>query len=72
MKTKTSLGTSIREARTAKGLTLDRLAEALDTTRQVIINWEQGKHRPQPRHRARLAEVLGRPDLAGAEREEEE
>lgn len=65
------LGQRIREARERAGYTQDRLAEALGTTRQVIIGWEKGRHRPQERHRVRLIEITGERTLFDDEEEGE-
>lgn len=40
-------------------VTLDNLAAAVGTTRQIIIGWEKDKHEPRPYFRRRLAEKLG-------------
>lgn len=66
------LGVRIREARERAGYSQDRLAAALNTTRQVIIGWEKGRHRPQERHRVRLIEVTGQKDLFDSADEEDE
>jgi transcriptional regulator with XRE-family HTH domain len=66
-----TLGERIQQARKAAGYTLDALAAQLGTTRQVLIGWEQDKHRPVQRHRVRLAEVLARPELLSDDEEDE-
>jgi transcriptional regulator with XRE-family HTH domain len=53
------LGQRIKKAREDAGYTQDRLAEALNTRRHVIIRWEKGEHVPRRRHANRLAEILG-------------
>lgn len=53
------VGKRIRWARKQRGLSQERLAGAIGTTRQVVIRWEAGKHLPNASSRARLGEVLG-------------
>lgn len=51
----------VRAARKRAGYTLDGLAARIGTTRQVIINWENGKHLPNEHSRERLSEATGVP-----------
>lgn len=54
----TRLGSEIRAARNKKGWSLDKLGEALGCTRQRIILWEQGEHRPRQVYRDLLTDHL--------------
>ncbi len=49
----------IFRARLDAGLTLDGLAAKIGTSRQHLIKLEQGKHLPQPRMFAAIAEATG-------------
>lgn len=51
----------IHRARKQRGLSLDQLAEAAETSRQHLINLEKGRHRPRIEMLHRLAEALGKP-----------
>lgn len=64
-------GTIIRNARAEAGLTQDKLADRLRTTRQVVIGWEKDRHAPKPHTRARIAEAFGDPDMFGDDEDEE-
>jgi transcriptional regulator with XRE-family HTH domain len=56
------LGALLRKAREASTWqSLDALAKQLGTTRQVIMGWEHGKHRPSNRHAISLSSLLGVP-----------
>ena len=49
----------LRQAREAKGLTLQHLAELMGVSKQQIINWETKRNRPNnPRVIKWLAELL--------------
>lgn len=52
--------------------TLDALAAKIGTTRQVIINWEKGKHLPNEYSQRRLAEATGIPAEAFSEEKSED
>ena len=52
------IGERIREARTVKKLTQEKLAELLDVSSQAVSNWEQGKFVPDSEHLAALSKVL--------------
>jgi transcriptional regulator with XRE-family HTH domain len=54
-----TVGKRIRESRKRAGLSQDRLAAAIGTTRQVIIRWEHDRHLPNASSRRKLAETLG-------------
>jgi transcriptional regulator with XRE-family HTH domain len=54
-----SVGKRIRWARRRKGLSQDKLAERVGTTRQVVIRWEKDRHLPNERSRERLAQATG-------------
>ncbi|HWQ01345.1 MAG TPA: helix-turn-helix transcriptional regulator [Gaiellaceae bacterium] len=51
----------IARARKHTGLSLDRLADAADTSRQHLINLEKGRHRPRLEMLSRIAEATGKP-----------
>lgn len=54
-----SLGTRLRKAREAKGLTQSQLAELVDATYVQVSQWESGKHAPSSRRLDQLAAALG-------------
>jgi transcriptional regulator with XRE-family HTH domain len=49
----------IRKARLAAGLSQERFAEVVGTSRRHVMKWEKGTHRPTPRYLARIAEATG-------------
>jgi transcriptional regulator with XRE-family HTH domain len=51
----------IRWARKRKGLSLDRLAEQVGSSRRHLIRLEKGENRPGPELRARIAVATGQP-----------
>ena len=53
-----TVGQRIRWARREAGLSQERLALAIGTTRQVVIRWERDKHLPNASSRERLGEAL--------------
>ena len=53
-----TVGQRIRWARKEVGLSQERLALMIGTTRQVVIRWERDKHLPNALSRDRLAEAL--------------
>ena len=55
-----TVGRRIRNARKAKGWTLDQLAQALDISRVSVWGWENGKTHPRA---SRLADVAAALDL---------
>lgn len=56
-----TVGKRIRWTRRAMGLSMDKLAARLGTSRRQVIRWEQDVNRPGPVYVARLAEVLEQP-----------
>lgn len=66
------IGERIKWARLRAGLTQDEMGAAMGTTRQIIIGWEKGRHRPQLRYRRLIAEATRIPDLFADEDGEEE
>lgn len=50
-----------RARRTSELATLDRLAEAVGSSRQHLIKLEHGKHRPRAPLLTRIAEATGKP-----------
>lgn len=50
----------IRRSRRESDLTLDALAEIVETSRQHLIRLEAGKHRPRAAMLTRIAEATGR------------
>lgn len=55
------LGARIRAARVDAGLTLDKLAGRIGSTRQHLIKLEKGQHKPLLEMRLKLAEATGQP-----------
>lgn len=49
----------IRECRKAAGLTQDKVAEALDVSRQAVTKWESGQSAPSMENLIKLAGILG-------------
>ena len=56
-----TVGRRIRNARKAKGWTLDQLAQTLKVSRVSVWSWENGKTRPRPSRVADVAAVLDLP-----------
>ena len=54
-----SIGEKIVEARRAKNLTQEQLAELLGVTRQSISRWEQNQAYPEVEKILRLSDILG-------------
>ena len=52
------LAARIRDARRARGLTQDELAQAVGVTRSAVAQWETGRAGQLTRHLAALAAVL--------------
>ena len=52
----------IRWARKSAGLSQEKLAEVVGTSRRHVIRWEQGT-RPGAYYRKRLARATGQPEL---------
>lgn len=52
-------GQRIRDARIAKGWSLDQLAAALGMSKVSIWQWEQGQARPRATRLAEVARILG-------------
>lgn len=67
-----AVGQRIRWARGQKGISQERLATALGTTRQVVIRWEKGMHRPNDESRRRLGVALGHAPAFFADEDDEE
>ena len=53
------IGTRIKTARQARGLTQAEVGNALGILPQHVQAWEAGRRNPGPKHLAKLAEVLG-------------
>ena len=63
-----SIGEQIREARKAKGITQDALAEAMNVSRQAVSHWETNRTMPDAETLIRLSKVLEHSfEAAGAE-----
>lgn len=58
----TELGKAIRAARNRTKMSQKALGKQLGVTRQRIITWEQGKHRPRERYRRALEVALDVPE----------
>ncbi len=53
-----NIGEQIRDARKAKGLTQDALAEAMNVSRQAVSHWETNRTMPDAETLLRLSKVL--------------
>ena len=53
-----SIGEQIRDARKAKGITQDALAEAMNVSRQAVSHWETNRTMPDAETLIRLSKVL--------------
>jgi transcriptional regulator with XRE-family HTH domain len=67
-----SIGERVRWARKRAGLSQERLAQTIGTTRQVVIRWEQDRHVPNEESRRRIAEATGQDAGFFAEADEED
>lgn len=66
------LGRKIKAARNASGLSHDKLAEKVGTSRRHLIKLEHGMHRPGPEMLAKIAEATGQPlELSGDDEDDE-
>jgi transcriptional regulator with XRE-family HTH domain len=54
-----AIGTRVRTARTARGWTLDRLAETAGVSRRALVNVEQGTANPSVGTLLRISDALG-------------
>lgn len=52
------IGKNIKQFRSEKDMTQEKLAEKLNVTRQAVSNWENGKTQPDVEMLGRIAEVL--------------
>lgn len=52
------IGTRIKTARQARGLTLAEVGNTLGIDGRHVQAWEAGRRNPGPKHLAKLAEVL--------------
>lgn len=59
---RTRIGRKIRAARKHAGLSHDRLAVRVGTSRQHLIRLEKGVHMPRPELLAAIARETGRPE----------
>ena len=66
------VGAAIRTAREGAGLSQERFAEQLGTSRRHVMRWESGRCIPGPRFRARIRELTGAGDLLAADDDDEE
>lgn len=55
------IGSRIRLARRALGLSQEQLAQLLDDTRGHIAHWEDGRQEPRASNLERLSEQLNQP-----------
>lgn len=58
------VGSTVRALREKSGLKADQLANAIDMSRPYLANIEAGRKRLQPIHAARIALVLGVPQIS--------
>jgi DNA-binding transcriptional regulator YiaG len=56
----TTVAQKIRADRKARGLSHDRFADLLGTSRFTVIRWEKGQRLPRRLYRERLAALSGR------------
>jgi transcriptional regulator with XRE-family HTH domain len=63
-----AVGSRIRKAREARGLTQGKLAEAINQAQTTISSWERGRTEPTREDVARVASIIGVPvaELEGA------
>ena len=61
------VGAAIKTARESIGLSQERFAEQLGTSRRHVMRWESGRCIPGPRFRARIREITGAGDLLAAD-----
>ncbi|MBQ3424554.1 MAG: helix-turn-helix transcriptional regulator [Clostridia bacterium] len=61
------IGEQIIQARKAKGMTQDALAEALNVSRSTISNWETGRRMPNAQMLAKLSKLLDHSFVVGVE-----
>lgn len=61
------VGAAIKTAREGIGLSQERFAEQLGTSRRHVMRWESGRCIPGPRFRARIRELTGAGDLLAAD-----
>jgi len=67
------LAARIRWARNQAGLSQERFAELVGTSRRHVMRWEGGPaHRPGHEYMARIAAVTGQPESLFTDEEEEE
>lgn len=59
-------------ARRDKGISQERLAEQIGTSRRHMIRIEKGQHRPGPALRARIAEATEQPEAFFEDEDDEE
>lgn len=62
---------SLKTARKASGMSQERAAAAVGTSRRHWIRWESGETSPNPAYLDRIAAVLGAPELLEADEDEE-
>ncbi len=69
-----TVGLRIRKARERAGLSQDRLARQIKTSRRNVLRWEGGYNMPRADHIERIADATGRTAdyFLGDDEEEEE
>lgn len=67
------LNERIRTARQRAGLSQERFAELLGTSRRHVMRWEKkvGATKPSPHYQRRIAEVTGEPEETFSDGDEE-
>lgn len=55
------LGTRLREARVAAGMTVAELARRMDVDPRTVAGWQSGRSRPSYERLVELARILSRP-----------
>lgn len=56
-----AVGTRIRDARNASGMTVEAVARELGTSSRTVAGWQSGRSRPSYEKLAHLAALFGRP-----------
>lgn len=68
---KIQFGESLRTARKRAGMSQERAAAEVGTSRRHWIRWESGETSPNPAYLERIASVLDAPELLEADEDEE-
>lgn len=69
---KMRMASRLFDARKRAGLSQERAAAMVGTSRRHWIRWERGETMPNPLYLERVAEVLNAPELIAADEDEED